>query len=235
MEIIHRNSGATIITDVVAKIGGEVVGNQGRYMRDNPGFIKVLDAWDSGYIMPKLQKVGVATDMEADAALRALLRIWRRSRRSTAGTIGILEDYLAYVASIKAHPALHDFVERHTGSLLQDWGGGDLHIVASIHGDATLENVGFYHGDAVWFDPSLRIVPTVAEMDAGKLLQSVYGYHGAQRDEVIQEVMRFVIAHTNVQASVIFFVTHLIRLWHLQPHRQEWALGCLERTVLIHG
>jgi hypothetical protein len=227
VKVINRNSGAVVIMDTVAKVGGEVVGRQGFYMQDHPeGYVPVLACWHDGYVMPTLDSVGVSTPGDAHAALTKLERyIWRKTWRTTGATVGQLTQYLRYISELPAHHRLKAFVADRSSAVTRDWAAGELHFVQSIHGDATFENVGFLDGAPVWFDPSTRSVPRVAEMDAGKLLQSVYGYHGEMCPDIRDLVLGFLTPRVNIDASLFFFVTHLIRLWALQPHRQEWAFS----------
>jgi hypothetical protein len=235
MEIIKRNSGATIYINGVVKIGGEVVGRQGRKMMASPdAYVRVLDCWYDGYVMDRLHTEGVYTHDGAVNALAILERfIWKTMCRTTSSTEQQLKDYYSYVRKLEAPEVFKKYIEARMHEVVLLWNFGELHRVEDIHGDATLENLGFINDTPYWFDPSVRKAPLVAEMDAGKLLQSLYGYHGELSDDVQDVTSAFISDRLSMPASLFFFVTHLIRLWALQPQRQDWAMAAFKRMELI--
>lgn len=103
--------------------------------------------------------------------------------------------------------------------------------VSNIHGDATLENAMLYERQVVWIDPDVRATPLEAENDAGKVLQSVYGYSAIPVGGI--RVALDWLAQRRLNAALVkfYFASHLVRLWRHQPAHHSWAIS-IAREVL---
>jgi len=98
--------------------------------------------------------------------------------------------------------------------------------VVAVHGDPTLENIMALNGHAVWIDPSTRTMPLDVEFDAAKILQSYFGYETLGPSLPPSHVARHFLVNLrlNLPLTAYYLMTHLVRLYKVQPQARAWAL-----------
>jgi hypothetical protein len=214
---IVRNSGSTLEPCIYKSGPGTVA--QGRKMLAYPHvFAPVLGITDHGYCMPRLNE---PSSVSLSAALDRLVVLWNST------DIGLLvatraQHHETQVAPLATEPLLRRALEQ-WHARVQTVHGTAVNVV---HGDPTLEN---YMYNGVWLDPSTRPLPLEAELDGGKLLQSYFGYGHCGTTEELQAIRKFI--HTcglNLDLCAYYLVTHLVRLYRVQPQAQFWAVTVAE-------
>lgn len=215
---ILRPSGSTLIQAIYKRCADAT--QQVRLMAEAPTvFAPVLACGTGGYAMPVLQPLRNAKDVSA--ALTLLADYWNtKGTVRTAGCCTRIE-YQQYVAQLPADGFLLKIAARLYRATRYKRGTP----AASLHGDATLAHAMLYNDIPRWIDPNPRCVPLEAEVDCGKLLQSVFGYDHCV-PEVAEIVDKFMRARkVNMLLTQYYFSTHLVRLWRYQPQHRAWALG----------
>ena len=225
--VVKRNSGSTL-TPTIYKTGGNAV-TQGLKMQMYPAvFAPVLATTDSGYFMPELRD---PTDEQFPDALDGLRKLWASTRRVELSVQRRNEHHNLQIMPICA-------TELRT--VLDSWYARVSDAVAVpgisvnvVHGDATTENWMLRKGPqgrAVWIDPSVRAMPLEAEFDVAKLLQSYFGYNAGCTEQVQKYIREFVRnGPFNADLLGYYLVTHLVRLYRVQPQARRWALDLVGR------
>jgi hypothetical protein len=218
---MSRSSGSQLSV-CVYKTGRDCM-EQARIMQQSPRFFcPVVAVGAEGYAMPLLSQMRNSTDVAA--ALRSLGNYWyTKSDRSICSR----SQYHEHVSQREADPLLK--------RCELTWWEATKHnlgiTVQSIHGDATLENAMLLNELPVWFDPVLRTAPLEAELDCGKLLQSMYGYHPLPAGSV-PEIKDFLMkAEVNMSLVHYYFATHLVRMWPFQPQYHSWILSVAKEVL----
>ena len=214
--MINRNSGTCVDLECVLKTGPGALA-QAEFIRSRPdAFIPVLGRTENGYVMPRWEEL---TNQDVDVAFHMLKTLWSRSS-IRSGPIISVDAYHDYVMRVHAPTDLKEIANIAFEVMDQS----RLHPVFCVHGDATLENVVVRPSshDARWIDPNTRPVPFVAELDAGKVLQSLYGYDGDWTNATRQTFTLWA-RHLDPDGLRYFFLTHLIRLWPYQPDHHDWV------------
>jgi hypothetical protein len=222
---VKRNSGATL-EPWIRKSGPGVV-RQAVKMRHFPEIFVEVEFGDSdenacSYFMPML---GPATMEDTANALVRLSVLWKVPHWVGGAERDRAYDYEEQL-ELATEPALREVLK-------QTWKGGARWItgnrmVKNVHGDPTLENI---MAGGLWIDPSTRPLPLEAELDGGKLLQSFFGYDSiactTSCDVVEREMIKafLQVERLNLELCAYYLVTHLVRLYKVQPHAREWALN----------
>jgi hypothetical protein len=217
-EVLHRNSGATL-EPCIYKHGVGCL-EQGRKMALYPAvFAPVLVLTTDGYVMPWLQQPTTEADLQK--ALRRLATLWlapgKESQTDRAHHHATqVEPYTANATQLLK--ALDYWVLRAQGTHGK--------TVLSVHGDPTLEN---YMAGGVWLDPSVRPLPLEAELDGGKLLQSYFGYERQAWPEWRRKCIRDFLKDQGLDLDLCayYLVTHIVRLYRVQPQARTWSLDLL--------
>ena len=219
--MIKRNSGATIDLNCVLKTGIGMP-SQADFMGDRPDiFVPVLARTHDGYIMPRWTK---PTTLGVIEALDVLSSLWQSPALRGPSTRTC--DYHDYVMAIDLPIELAALI----ASMFDHLDLDRLHYVRAVHGDATFDNVVVDPDtlNARWIDPNIRPVPFIAELDAGKVLQSLAGYDGDWSETVRHHFTCWVEKHRLYRTGMhYFFLTHLARLWPYQPQRHEWVMDVI--------
>jgi hypothetical protein len=230
-----RNSGCTIWRGVTVKTGPRAARQAGVMKSAARVFAPVLFTFEDGYAMPTGDANLHGNDIQA--ALDLLEVLWDMPVPTHPGIVPYVPTvaYHEYVMGLKSHSKLRSVANEYLRKAVL---GREVGLtVHRVHGDATLENIIKIDNRVCWIDPSERIVPTVAELDIAKVLQSLMGYDtryfGTVDDGIIQSwiykyTRRGGLASRNL--ILYFYVTHLIRLWSLQPLKRDWAISTLARV-----
>ena len=221
-----RNSGCTLWHNVTVKTGPRAARQAGVMKSVGSVFAPVLFTFEDGYAMPTGTTKLNYHDLRD--ALVLLEDLWHTPNTAPSIT---LQQYHDYIGSIFAHPSLHTQAHRYLEMALSE--DARPMEIRRVHGDATLENV-IKIGDRVcWIDPSERLVPTHAELDIAKVLQSLLGYekpmHGPQADVAWDWIYKHTRrgGRASVPLVLYYYITHLIRLWPLQYLKRDWALSTI--------
>lgn len=216
-----RGSGSTLY-ETVYKVGPDVR-LQGALMRTRSDvYAPVLDLTERGYIMPRL--LPIESWKEVELALGRLKLLWT-SERSNPRTAIPRAQYHEYVMSLECDMRVRRIASLSFQKTMRMLGTPAI----QIHGDATIENtVVLAEHKVFWIDPSLRIVPCEVELDAGKLLQSVYGYHEMPIGAAATIKTFLYDQKLNIQLLKYYYATHLVRLWRHQPKHHPWIIQQIE-------
>lgn len=222
--IIHRNSGATL-QQVMYKTAPNAVA-QACKMRCHPNvFAPVLAIGDDGYAMPLLHPR--TTVRQLNTALGLLSCLWEDNTVPSQLICNRYSHHVMFVESIC--PDVLSSMLRDLWVKAADKPG---QAVLHVHGDPTTENIMVDDKEhVVWTDPSVRGMPREKEFDLGKLLQSYYGYNELTTDES-NSVWRFVEAQNCYPDLLAYYtMTHLVRLYNVQKHKQQWAVSVAQKLV----
>lgn len=223
-----RNSGCTIWHGVTVKVGPRAARQAGVMKSVGSVFAPVLFTFEDGYAMPTgTTDLGLGDFREA---LGLLEMLWNTPSLVRPVPFVSLVAYHEYISNISAHSKLHTQAKHYFDRIIANRETGM--VVHRVHGDATLENIIKIDGRVCWIDPSERIVPTTAELDIAKVLQSLLGYERSyiKEDSLIQD---WIYKHTrhggraSVDLILYYYVSHLIRLWPLQYLKRDWAISTL--------
>lgn len=211
---INRNSGATLEPCVYKH--GHGVREQGLKMLLYPKvFAPILDLADDGYYMPLLVPPSAQC---LTPALERLAELWVSTPIADLKSTNRQHHHAVQIAPFVAADAVScalDYWYQKTASIVG-------RAVTVVHGDPTLEN--YMHG-GIWLDPSIRAMPLEAEFDGGKLLQSYFGYGNAPYHDDRAHVKRFLHEQgLNIDLCMYYLVTHVVRLYRVQPQARAWAL-----------
>ena len=120
--------------------------------------------------------VGVTLNLDSVAVGFAnLAKLWALPTGSGFRAHTGIQEYYRYCQGLDAPPDLKVALEDCYHAVRDGRYGGLDEFVSYVHGDATLENL---LPNGKWIDPNLRRVPVLRELDGGKLIQSLMGYHG---------------------------------------------------------
>ena len=228
MHKIERGSGATISYPCVLKTGKGVV-DQARYMKKAPAVFAgvqsfgVADNGEEFMVMPQYTPLQYALNQEEPLvrAVEKLKILWHKTlntRRSiTRG------QYMNYVAKCEAPQRIRDLCLDFFIATAATPGT----LVSNVHGDATVQNIVLSEKDAFWIDPNPRPVPLEAELDIGKLAQSLAGYDFI-RDPADRYLAEFV-GRSNKPLVQFYLATHIARLWKYQPNQRDWAEATMDK------
>lgn len=198
-----RRSGSTLV-DAIRKIGPGMR-EQGELMqRMGPPMIPTVLCED-GYFMLRYRDLPYDTPYTAVA--EALEKLWFGKSELPVTT------WRAYLANLPHVGELSD-LRLH----LQDL-APSLELCQRLsgwtHGDATTENMVMTADDRVaLIDPSLRLAPTVAEMDLSKLYLACHGY--GPRLALHGDTRMLTWIHTrghSTKVLQILALTHVLRIW----------------------
>jgi hypothetical protein len=173
-----------------------------------------------GYVMPMMGERSIGDAAQLQQALTKLKLLWHGcGKRERLSPYTIDEHHTLDVVPLARDGLIKP---------LMDWyyamrnGSNVSHVVDEVHGDATLENIMVYEGRAVWIDPSTRRMPAYAEFDCAKLLQTHFGYGAYQPELGVDEFVKQ--EAKNKVLTGYFLMTHLVRLYKVQPQARAWAL-----------
>lgn len=219
--VITRNSGATLEPCIYKH--GHGVREQGMKMGYYPRIFAPVHLTEDGYFMPKLDQPDAAS---LPQALARLADLWLTPSLDVTpvDTTDRARHHAVQVAPLV-------FTDTINEKVLEKWRVRTANIVgtpvAVVHGDPTLEN---YMMNGVWLDPSIRPLPLEAEVDGGKLLQSYFGYSfGTGVLWWEQKHIRNFLheQRLSIELCAYYLVTHIIRLYRVQPQARSWALDVL--------
>lgn len=216
-QVIKRNSGATLHPAMIKQ--GPNMHEQGAKMAAYPDvFAPVFMTVPGGYVMPMLDERSPGDDHILSAALKKLTHLWYVCRPCNLSSQPRWQHHALQVAPLVPDTLSEPML--HWARVARELRGT---IVNVVHGDPTFENIMAYDGQPVWIDPSTRPMPLEAEFDAAKLMQSYFGYGGAQPEE---RVIMF-IRDQNLRVPLIgyYLMTHLVRLYKVQPQARAWAVN----------
>lgn len=236
-----RNSGATLYTDVVVKVGVDLR-KQAAVMKEYPAtFCEVLLDCGDYYIMPRKVPFSVTTPREVVvSALGKLKTFWGATPFPSPRPQELLyqrEEYYDYCISRLDGGAGAETISEVLTNLYKHIGGYTAGCVYRVHGDATLQNIVWDAEtlEAYWIDPNPRFVPSECFVDYGKLLQSLEGYDNfgvSQVQDITAE-----LDNLNPSAKIItyfYLVSHLARLYPYQDNvTKDWAVSVAERYAHI--
>lgn len=219
---IVRNSGATLEPCVYKH--GHGVREQGLKMGYYPKiFAPILQLTDDGYVMPQLYP---PSEVCLSEALRRLAMLWTTPEPDVTATdtTDRARHHAIQVSPLACTDTIAEILERWRVRTANTVGTR----VTVVHGDPTLEN---YMLNGVWLDPSIRPLPLEAELDGGKLLQSYFGYAtslGLIGWSEQRRIRNFIHDQKlNLDLCAYYLVTHIVRLYRVQPHARGWALDVL--------
>lgn len=227
---IVRNSGATLEPCIYKR--GHGVLEQGLKMAHYPAvFAPILTTLNDGYIMPTMTEASV---VDLPLALERLAVLWDTPASETLTALGTTDRLRHH--NVQVEPFAADVPELKE-ALATWWQRSQLIAgkrVTVVHGDPTLEN---YVCDGWWLDPSIRPLPLEAELDGGKLLQSYFGYGGYTNMSTRRVIRSYIhVWGLDIDLCMYYMVTHVVRLYQVQPQAREWALDLLrnlEHDALI--
>lgn len=218
--IVTRNSGATL-WPTVYKYGPGCRAQGLKMQHYGTVFAPVMHVTDNGYYMPMLTEPSPEC---LAPALRRLADLWVTPSEHVHQ---VFRNDRAAHHTEQVKPITLEFPL--LTKVLQNWYDRTYELkgtpVSVVHGDPTLEN---YMQFGVWLDPSTRSMPLEAEFDAGKLLQSYFGYSGPLSWSHSRRVLLFIREQQlNVELCVYYLVTHIVRLYKVQPQARSWAVDTL--------
>lgn len=171
----------------VTPASAEATVAQGEWLsrQESPHLPNVFMLFEDGYAMERLNHLPIGL-VSWDAVAGSVMDCLRGSVWDPDDDVTInWSSHSAYVSelterygySARLIPMMREVIdlEQH----------GFLHATASVHGDPTFSNVmlrGGYHYDVVLIDPipPRSELPMLQAFDAGKLLQSVFGYEAVR-------------------------------------------------------
>lgn len=218
---INRNSGATLEPCVYKH--GHGVREQGLKMQRYPDvFASILSVADDGYYMPMLKPPSTQC---LSLALERLAALWLSAPSVTTDGTNRQHHHAVQVAPLVVGDAVNhalDYWYQKTANIVG-------RAVTVVHGDPTLEN---YMAEGIWLDPSIRAMPLEAEFDAGKLLQSYFGYGYPPSYPDKQRIVQFLHGQgLSIDLCIYYLVTHIVRLYRVQPQARIWALNLLHNLA----
>lgn len=228
MDKIVRNSGAEISYPCVLKTGKGAV-EQARRMRQDPTVfagIQTFGVADDGVefmVMPQYTPFHYALNQEEPArlAVEKLKTLWHNTlnaqRSITRG------QYMNYVARCEAPQSMRDLCLDFFVATAARCGTK----VQNVHGDATVQNIVLTEKDAFWIDPNVRPVPLEAELDLGKIAQSLAGYDFVR--EPAKQYLTEVVKKYDRPLVQFYLASHIVRLWKYQPQQRDWAQATMDK------
>lgn len=216
---IQRNSGAALEPCIYKS--GHGVPTQGAKMRAYPDvFVPVLGITTGGYVMPVMGEPSPVLDLPL--ALARLAALWDLPVAHVYDYEGRRRHHVVQVEPFTRTEGFPPIIRSALTTWYERIGSTQSKGAQVVHGDPTLEN---YVRDGYWLDPSTRPLPQEAELDGGKLLQSYFHYGRPCLESERYMIRKFLVEQKlNLDLCIYYMLTHIIRLYGVQPQARVWAI-----------